>query len=153
MEDSMSASFFGFDHIDARVPSLKAVEPFYDRLMPELGLTRKLYAYVDADGEWHAASDERPYNTVEYYDDCPIGTISHFIGFVEDQNMQPTFTRVAFRMAAPLDAPHWSAFLESIGAKKIESSPDANYPAVFFEDPNGTKLEICARKPRVAEPS
>ena len=59
-------AFLGFDHIDTRVRSLAAVEGFYDRLMPKLGLTRKRLAHVDARGDWHDVSEERPYNTVEY---------------------------------------------------------------------------------------
>jgi catechol 2,3-dioxygenase-like lactoylglutathione lyase family enzyme len=147
----MAASFLGFDHVDTRVRSIKAVESFYDRLMPALGLQRKRYCHVDAAGEWHDPSDDKPYNTVEYYEDVAQGFVSRFIGFVEDKNMRPTFTRIAFRVSDPLDIPRWCAFLAEIGAMNIEPSASDDYPAVFFEDPAGTKLEICARKPKAAE--
>ena len=132
--------------------SLKAVEAFYDQLMPELGLPRKRLSHVDQLGEWHSPSDERPYNTVEYFEEANAREVANFIGFVEDTKMVPTLTRIAFRVQAPLDARHWQSFLGSIGAANIEPSASDDYPAIFFEDPSGTKLEICARKPGVAEP-
>jgi len=47
--------FLGFDHIDTRVRSIQSVEPFYDRLLPALGLTEKRHAFVDDGGDWHDA--------------------------------------------------------------------------------------------------
>jgi catechol 2,3-dioxygenase-like lactoylglutathione lyase family enzyme len=145
----MEETFLGIDHIDTRVRSIKAVEPFYDELMAALGLPRKRYSYVDAAGDWHEASSERPYNTVEYYESSAEGVVSHFVGFIEDAGMQPTLTRIAFRVASPLDTEFWMSLLRRIGAKRIEPSASDDYPAIFFEDPGGTKLEVCARKPGV----
>jgi catechol 2,3-dioxygenase-like lactoylglutathione lyase family enzyme len=144
----MSAKFLGFDHVDTRVTSIAAVEPFYDKLMSLLGMSHKRYCHVDAQGEWHDASDERPYNTVEYFEDAPQGGVACFIGFIEDRLMRPTGTRIAFRVAAPLDTPFWLRALEQAGAVRIEPSAWDDYPAIFFEDPSGTKLEICARTPK-----
>jgi hypothetical protein len=141
----MARPFLGFDHIDVRVRSVKAVEQFYDKLMPELGLPRKRHAHVDAQGEWHEASDERPYNTIEYYELAPAGKTSFFIGFSEDVGMQPTLTRIAFRTGSADELGRWRALLVSIGAVNIEDSASQEYPAIFFEDAAGTKLEICAR--------
>lgn len=138
--------FLGFDHVDTRVRSIKAVEPFYDKLMPVLGLPHKNYAHVDRAGEWLDPSDEQPYNTVEYKEERNGESAPHFIGFIEDTTMQPTMTRIAFRTAVPIDIAYWQSFLSSIGAVKIEPSGSDDYPAIFFEDPAGTKLEICARK-------
>ncbi len=144
----MAADFLGFDHIDTRVRSVRAVEAFYDRLMPELGLPEKRLAHVDERGDWHDASDAKPYNTVEYYERSTPGKAGCFIGFVEDAQMIPTSTRIAFRVpASVLD--RWHTLLASIGAANIEWSASAEYPALFFEDPAGTKLEVVARKPKV----
>ena len=139
--------FNGFDHIDTRVRSLKAVERFYDRLMPELGLPEKRYAYVDERGNWDNASDEKPYNTVEYYEPKVAGRVGCFIGFIEDKKMTPTLTRIAFRVSDPADLDRWHSLLGSIGAANIEWSASEEYPAIFFEDPGGTKLELVARHP------
>lgn len=142
-------TFLGYDHVDARVPSIARVEPFYDRLMPELYLPEKRYAYVDASGEWHDASDARPYNAVEYHEETRFsaGRASFFIGIIEDPAMLPTSTRIAFRIPSAADLIHWHAMLLAIGAHAVEWSEGDEYPAIFFEDPCGTKLEVCARLP------
>ena len=144
----MANGFLGFDHIDLRVSSLAAVEAFYDALLPELGLTRKSFAHVDASGEWHAPSDEKPYNAAEYYEERTIGAAAFFIGVIEDPATRPTATRVAFRVASRAELDTWQRELASIGAVRVEPSADMEtYPALFFEDPAGTRLELCARRP------
>lgn len=143
----MPKEFLGFDHVDTRVRSLRAVEVFYDRLMPELGLPQKRYFHVDERGEWHDATGERPYNTVEFHEVPVPGKIDFFMGFIEDGKMAPTFTRIAFRIGSSTELDRWRKFLASIGAANIEDSASEGYPAIFFEDPAGTKLEICARHP------
>jgi hypothetical protein len=140
-------AFLGFDHIDTRVRSVKSVEPFYDRLLPALGLTEKNYAFVDQQGDWHEAEAGR-YNAVEYHEPAQPGRAAFFIGFIEDAAMQPVGTRIAFRVAAS-ELGHWHEDLRGMQARNIELSAEPDdYPAIFFEDPAGTKLELVARKPR-----
>jgi hypothetical protein len=111
--------------------------------MPALGWTRKTFAHVDADGEWHDGEEARPYNAIEYYAPSDGERPANFIGFIEDATMTATRTRIAFGVTkAALDG--WEARLREFGAKNVEGS-DGDYPAVFFEDPAGTKLELCAR--------
>lgn len=142
----MSDAFHGFDHIDVRVASLPAVESFYDLLLAELGLPRKRRSHVDEGGEWREASDERPYNVAEYYERPNPGVVARFIGIIEDKEMRPTKTRIAFRLGSRSDLDRMHGRLHELGAKRIELSEDMeNYPAVFFEDPAGTNLELCAR--------
>ncbi len=138
--------FLGFDHIDTRVPSISAVEPFYDKLMPALGLSEKRYSNVDENANWSNA-EAANHNTVEYYEPARTGAASFFIGFIEDRAMSPTSTRIAFRVDTLNDAQRWLDFLSTVGAQKVELSDDMGaYPAIFFQDPSGTRLEICARK-------
>jgi catechol 2,3-dioxygenase-like lactoylglutathione lyase family enzyme len=144
----MSESFRGFDHIDLRVRSLPAVEKFYDALLPMLGLTRKRYAHVDAGGEWHEASDDKPYNAAEYYEEPKSGTAAFFIGVIEDPATGSTATRIAFRVAHRAELDVWEHDLVSLGALRVEPSAEMEaYPAIFFEDAVGTRLELCARRP------
>jgi hypothetical protein len=142
----MPNSFHGFDHIDVRVKSLPAVESFYDEFLSEIGLPRKRRSHVDAGGEWLEASDERPYNVAEYYEEVEPGKVSFFIGIIEDPDMRPTKTRIAFRVASRTELDRMHERLHELGAQRIELSEDmASYPAVFFEDAVGTNLELCAR--------
>jgi catechol-2,3-dioxygenase len=62
--------------------------------------------------------------------------------------MMPTKTRMAFRIPEREQLQQFASFLVSIGAKDVEFSADMDhYPAIFFEDPAGTRLELCARPP------
>ena len=143
-------AFEGFDHIDCRVRSLAAVEAFYDALMPELGLPQKSFAYVDAQGEWHEISGEHGYNTVEYTERPTPGQAPCFFGLIERADHQPGYTRIAFRVGFDRMF-ELERLLERIGARNVERSEDLDsYPAVFFEDPQGTKLELVARRPAAA---
>ena len=138
-------AFHGFDHVDTRVRSLADVEAFYDALMPELGLPCKTFAHVDAKGDWHPPEDGKPYNAVEYHTARVPGAVDYFIGFIEDGAMSPTKTRIAIRVEHGTLA-HWLERLHALGAHCVELSADMeDYPAIFFEDAAGTKLEICAR--------
>jgi len=132
------------------VKSLAAVEPFYDALMPELGLPRKRYAFVDDGGEWHEVSSDRRYNAVEYYEGPITGRTAFFIGFIERADHDGGLTRIAFRVECQR-LPELRRLLERIGARDIEDSEDPEaYPALFFDDPGGTKLELVSRAPSVA---
>jgi hypothetical protein len=83
------------------------------------------------------------YNAVEYYEEKQSGRPASFIGFIEDTKMQPSLTRIAFRVTVPLALKEWIARLEQMGARNIElSEPMEKYSAIFFEDPAGTKLEL-----------
>jgi catechol 2,3-dioxygenase-like lactoylglutathione lyase family enzyme len=140
--------FLGFDHLDVRVSSLALVEEFYDGLMPLLGLTRKRTAFVDGGGEWFDAQSDGTYNAVEYHTPRQVGAISFFIGFIERADHVPMLTRIALRVE---DAGDWLPTLREIGALNIELSEEMTaYPAVFFEDPAGTKLELVSRRPEPA---
>jgi catechol 2,3-dioxygenase-like lactoylglutathione lyase family enzyme len=141
--------FEGFDHIDCRVRSLSAVEAFYDMLMPELGLPRKRYSFVDEAGEWHEVSSDRRYNTVEFQEQPSPGHAGFFIGFIERHDHQAGFTRIAFRVEHDRLL-ELERVLQQAGARNIERSEDPSYPAIFFEDPAGTKLELVARAPSIA---
>lgn len=140
--------FAGFDHIDCRVRSLAAVEAFYDALMPELGLPDKRLSYVDDAGDWHDAPPGSTYNTIEFFENPQADRATFFIGFIERSDHISGSTRIAFR----LDSARMfeiESLLARIGARNVERSEDLMaYPAIFFEDPAGTKLEVVARARR-----
>jgi hypothetical protein len=136
--------FGGFDHIDVRVPALAPVEAFYDALMPALGLPVKRLSHVDAGGDWHDADAEHPYNTVEYFEPDGTQPNAHFIGFIEDRAMRPNATRIAFRIGAA-DLERLRSLLQGLGARNVDDVTATTYPALFFEDPGGTRLELIIR--------
>jgi len=140
------SAFLGIDHVDLRVPVLGVVEKFYDAFCSRLGLTRKSYSWVEFGGAaWSDATSKR-YNTVEYHEENVSGRVPHFFGVIEEPGAQPSRGRIAFAITADaLDA--WESALREIGAREIERG-DEGYPALFFTDPLGTRLELCARRPR-----
>jgi catechol-2,3-dioxygenase len=62
--------------------------------------------------------------------------------------MDATATRLAFALDSEADLAAVEALVRAAGGRVVEFSSDAGYPALFFEDPLGTRLEICARRPR-----
>jgi hypothetical protein len=103
--------------------------------MPELGLPEKSYGYVDSAADWYAPTEEHPYNTVEYHETLVPGEPEHFIGFTEDLGGYGDTHRFPRR--------------DGCRRRAIEVDDDfVAYPAVFFRDPGGTALEICARRPK-----
>jgi len=132
------SEFLGFDHVDCRVRSISAVETFYDELMAEIGLVEKRYAYVDASGEWHDEFDT--YNAVSFHESAERA--SRFFDLVESPLHRNNDTRIAFRVERARLA-ELAALLQRIGAANLDTSDmDSGYPAIFFEDPAGTKLEL-----------
>ncbi len=141
------ARFLGFDHVDMRVASLAAVERFYDALLPRLGLTRKTYATVAYGGASWADATIESHNAVEYAEEDVAGRAALFFGVIEETDAPPARGRIAFAIA-PDALEEWERTLREIGAREIERSGDEEYPALFFTDPAGTRLELCARPPR-----
>jgi catechol 2,3-dioxygenase-like lactoylglutathione lyase family enzyme len=139
---------FGLDHADIRVPSLVAVERFYDAVLPELGLSRKTESHVGRDGEWYDVDAVHPRNAIEYHTPIEPGSNGWFVGFVEDRGTVPSATRIAFAIDREADLALVEPLVRKAGGRIVEWSIDAAYPALFFEDPVGTRLEICARRPR-----
>jgi catechol 2,3-dioxygenase-like lactoylglutathione lyase family enzyme len=137
----------GLDHADIRVPSLAAVERFYDALLPALGLSRKTESHVDANGEWRTVDARHPRNAIEYSTPLAAGTAGWFVGFSEDAGMVATRTRIAFAADGEAGFDGLETLVRDAGGRVVEWSEDDGYPALFFEDPVGTRLEICARRP------
>lgn len=140
-------AFGGIDHVDMRVPALGAVERFYDELARRLGLTGKRYCTVEFGGaSWNEGTPDA-YNAVEYFEENVSGRRAMFFGVIEEAGSQPARSRLAFGVERDtLD--EWARALGEMGARDVEREHDASYPAIFFTDPLGTRLEVCARPPR-----
>ena len=127
----MKARFF--DHIDLRVRDRTRAQQFFSQLLPALGFTR------DQSGdEWGA------------FDTGVTGKPTEFFGFTEDASHRPNETRIAFWADTPAEVDQVAKVVRQAGGKNIEGPqiwPDYSpgYYALFFEDPDGNKLEVCCR--------
>ena len=128
------------DHIDLRVKDFKRARKFYEKLLPELGFTCDR-----SDAEWgtfYSVGKDKP---------------SDFFGFTADPDHQPNGTRIAFSADTRDEVDRLAKLVHEIGGKNLEGPEvcagySPGYYALFFEDPDGNKLEICCREnPIIAE--
>src|SRR5438477_155345 len=120
------------DHIDLRVKNRETAQRFYEQILPALGFT--IDKSGDEWGQFNADGD----NIVEFF------------GFTEDLDHQPNGTRIAFWADSRDAVDKVAQVLRTAGAKNIEGPElcaeySPGYYAVFFEDPDGNKLEVCCR--------
>lgn len=126
--------FAGYDHIDARVRDLASARPFYDILMPELGLV-----------------EIKPFDGgVEYYEPHRQAASRRFFGIHEDPAHSPNQNRICFSADTAADVDRLAKIVERAGGREIEG-PEIpfsyeRYYAVFFKDPSGNALEIAYRR-------
>jgi catechol 2,3-dioxygenase-like lactoylglutathione lyase family enzyme len=119
-----------YDHIDFRVRNLRKISRFYDALMPALGL-RVIRRGDRIRDYWH--EDRR----------LP------FFSLVQAATSTPTRSRIAFAAPTRKDVDRVAKVARRAGAKEIcgpEECYRQPYYAVFFEDPDGNKLEVCCRR-------
>ena len=123
-----------FDHIDLRVRDFAVARKFYERLLPALGFTRD-----KSDQEWGTFYAETD------------GVPTEFFGFTEDKNHRPNETRIAFWADTREEVNRITDVVRAAGGLNLEGPqvwPEytAGYYALFFEDPDGNKLEVCCRQ-------
>lgn len=120
-----------FDHVDLRVRSLAEARPFYEQLLPALGFTRdaKIEGWLQYETEWSGGAPE-------------------FVGVTESSRHVANESRIAFRADSIQEVERLAAIVVQAGAQHVEGPiyEEANYYAVFFEDPSGNRLEICYRE-------
>ena len=123
-----------FDHIDLRVKDFARATEFYRKLLPPLGFTCDR-----SDQEWatfYSVGGHQP---------------SAFFGFTADPQHQPNGNRIAFWADSRTEVDRIAALVRDIGARNLEGPElvreySPGYYAVFFEDPDGNKLEVCCRE-------
>jgi len=122
-----------YDHIDLRVRDRARAQQFFSKVLPTLGFTR------DQSGdEWGA------------FDTGVEGKPTEFFGFTEDANHRPNETRFALWADTPKEVDQVARAVREAGGKNIEGPQiwpeySPGYYALFFEDPDGNKLEVCCR--------
>ena len=122
----------GIDHIYLAVSDLSISEAFYDRVMPALGFRKSRF---EIGGDPH----------VQYY--------NRLFGFVlrparggHHDAYAPGLHHLCLRVDTEADVDAAAAALRALGVDVSEPRhyPDyaADYRAIFFQDPDGIRLEI-----------
>lgn len=126
-----------FDHIDLRVRNRKAAQQFYAQILPAIGFT------VDKSGEQWGLFEAQGGKAVDFF------------GFTEEPDHQPNGNRIAFWAASRAAVDQVAEVVRRAGGKNIEGPElcvdySPGYYAVFFEDPDGNRLEVCHRESATA---
>lgn len=122
-----------FDHIDLRVKNRAAAQKFYAQVLPAIGFR------VDKSGEeWGLFEAEG-------------GKAVDFFGFTEETDHQPNGNRIAFLANSRAAVDKVAEVVRKAGGGNLEGPElcvdySPGYYAVFFEDPDGNKLEVCCRE-------
>jgi catechol 2,3-dioxygenase-like lactoylglutathione lyase family enzyme len=136
------------DHIDLRVKDMEVAAKFYAKFLPQLGFVREKHepAPAGSPGEdfhaFYSAGGDKP---------------SEFFCLSEDKNHRPNGTRIAFWADTREKVDEIAKLVREAGGKNLEGPEicadySPGYYALFFEDPDGNKLEICCREsPIIAE--
>jgi predicted enzyme related to lactoylglutathione lyase len=124
-----------FSHIDLRVRSFAKVTDFCRALLPELGFTAW---WREDGGEWRGASTDVAFPG------------KAFFGFTENLAHQPNATCIAFWVDTREEVDRIGEVVRRVGGQNIEGpsiTPEYSddYYAVFFEDPEGNRLEVVHR--------
>jgi catechol 2,3-dioxygenase-like lactoylglutathione lyase family enzyme len=122
-----------FDHIDLRVKDRARAQEFYGKILPAIGFTLDKSAE-----EWGAFEMDGG------------GQPSEFFGFTEDSNHRPNETRIAFWAHTREQVDSLAHVVRDAGGRNLEGPQicpeySPGYYALFFEDPDGNKLEVCCR--------
>ncbi len=121
-------------HVDVRVSDRARAIGFYDAILVPLGFER---------------AESEAWITYELRDDDSETTT--WFGFTLDPSVVPSSTRVAIAAETCEIVDHATTAAIEAGARNIEGPEYAygpDYYAVFFEDPDGNKLEVCCYGPR-----
>ncbi len=122
-----------FDHVDLRVTDLAAARKFYDVFIPALGFpaTRTGEGWIS----YCLAAD---------------GRTTPFIGLNEDPTHRGNANRLAFWANSEDEVNRLGEVVRDAGALNVEGPEycqeyTPGYYAVFFEDMDGNRWEICCR--------
>jgi hypothetical protein len=120
---------------------LPQVERFYDALLPALGLSRKTESHVDTNGERRTVDARHPRNAIEYSTPSRLERRAGSSALAR----RPAWSRPGRVSPSPPTAK--AALRDSRRScatcgRVVEWSDDDDYPALFFEDPVGTRSDV-----------
>jgi len=120
---------FIYSHVDIRVTDRGRAMAFYDDILGVLGLRR---GETLPEHEW--VSSGRDDGSEQWF------------AFTEVARVRPGDSRIALAAASREVVDEVAGLLPRLGARMIEGPEEAygpDYYAVFFEDLDGNKLEVC----------
>ena len=128
---------YSFDHVDLRVSSFAEARKFYDVFLPALGFPG--IRAMEIEVCYYAAGDRK---------------MMPFIALNEEPGHRGNANRFAFRADSDEEVDRLAAIIRQAGALNVEGPEYCHeytpgYYAVFFEDGDGNKWEICNRNSRV----
>jgi catechol 2,3-dioxygenase-like lactoylglutathione lyase family enzyme len=131
--DNITMSGRLFDHIDLRVKNRAVAQKFYAKILPAIGFR------VDKSGEEYGLFESEGGKPIEFF--C----------FTEEADHQPNASRIAFWADSRVAVDKVAEAVRQAGGQNIEGPEvcveySPGYYAVFFEDPDGNKLEVCCRE-------
>jgi|HubBroStandDraft_5_1064220.scaffolds.fasta_scaffold13645_4 catechol 2,3-dioxygenase-like lactoylglutathione lyase family enzyme len=118
------------DHIDLRVRNRAAAEAFYDPIFRVL----------------RAVKSDSPEYTTWRIPPVDANDSSDSFGVTEDEQFIAGSTRIALRATSREIVDEIAALLPSVGALNVEMDDGIygdDFYGVFFEDPDGNRLEVC----------
>ena len=121
-------------HVDQRVRNRVKATEFYDAFLNLLGA-------VKHEGEEFTSWRIPPPDAQPGWEET-----AQWFGITEEPAMTAGLTRIAFDAPSRGTIDAIAVYLSAIGAKNIEQPHEAygaDYYAVFFDDLDGNKLEIC----------
>ena len=122
-----------FDHLDLRVSNVAAARPLYDAFLTALGFTRP----EPDQAAWHHGIPGQRTNMP-------------FIELNEEPGYHGSSTRFAFWADTEEEVNRVGEIVRAAGAQTVEGPESCHdytlgYHAVFFEDGDGDKWEVCCR--------
>ena len=122
-----------FSHIDLRVRELERAIRFYDEVLGEFGFRRESYPeFGDDEATWRRSG---------------WSPNDDFFGIVMDPQCAPNANRIALRCDTPEHVARVADAARRGGGAEIDGPAEYDgYHAVFFEDPDGNRLEACFLK-------
>lgn len=128
-----------FDHIDLRVRNVAQARSFYDAFLPAAG-----FSEIRAGETWAG------YSADDVQEKPP------FIEINEAPGHQPNENRIALWADTEAGVDRLAAVVRAAGARVIEGPEYCHdytpgYYAVFFEDADGNRWEVCCRTAPVRE--
>ncbi len=122
-----------FDHIDLRVKNRAAAQKFYAQVLPAIGFG------ADKSGERWGLFEAAGEKAVDFF------------GFTEEIDHKPNGNRIAFWAESRAAVDKIAEVVRKAGGRNLEGPElcvdySPGYYAVFFEDPDGNKLEVCHRE-------